>query len=175
LNANKDPLTVLDAVESVAAALPAVTLTMVFNTTELLASVRARIDRSDALRRSVRLLGPIAHHDLPAHFSAADLFVVGSHHEGSGYSLMEALACGAMPVVTDIPTFRVLTGNGEAGPLWTPGDAHSCASAIERAARQPIAREHIVAYFERHFSWNAVGRRALEIYGDVIRRRARSA
>ena len=46
---------------------------------------------------------------MAAFYSAADLFVVGSHHEGSGYSLMEACACGAMPVVTDIPTFRLLT------------------------------------------------------------------
>ena len=54
-------------------------------------------------------------------YSAADLFVVGSHHEGSGYALMEACACGAVPVVTGIPTFRLLTGSGSIGALWTPG------------------------------------------------------
>jgi glycosyltransferase involved in cell wall biosynthesis len=108
---------------------------------------------------------------MAAYFSAADLFIVGSHHEGSGYAVIEALACGAMPVVTDIPTFRRLTGNGEAGVLWTPGDARSCASAIRRAASQPIAREQIVAHFGRHLSWDAIGSRALEIYDEVIRRR----
>ena len=61
------------------------------------------------------------HADMPAWFSAADLFVVGSHHEGSGYALMEACACGAVPVVSDIPTFRLLAGG--AGALWPPGDA----------------------------------------------------
>ena len=43
---------------------------------------------------------------------AADLFVLGSHREGSGYSLIEALACGLPPVVTDIHAFRTLTGCG---------------------------------------------------------------
>ena len=43
-------------------------------------------------------------------YSAADLFVVGSHHQGSGYALMEACACGAVPVVTAIPTFRLMPG-----------------------------------------------------------------
>ena len=34
---------------------------------------------------------------------AADIFTLGSHREGSGYALTEALACGLPPVVTDIP------------------------------------------------------------------------
>ena len=49
---------------------------------------------------------------------AADLFVLGSHREGSGYSLIEALACGLPPIVTDIPSFRSLTGAGVVGALW---------------------------------------------------------
>jgi len=40
-------------------------------------------------------------------YSAADLFVVGSHHEGSGYALMERARADSIPVVTGIPTFRL--------------------------------------------------------------------
>ena len=114
----------LDAFERALADLPDATLTMIFGTSELFDEV-ARADRAIARveRDRVRLAGAVPHDRMAAFFSAADLFVVGSHHEGSGYSLMEACACGAMPVVTGIPTFRLLTGNGSIGALWTTGDA----------------------------------------------------
>src|SRR5262249_52028463 len=104
LNANKDPLTVLEGFERALPQLGEATLTMIYSTGELHGEVSDRIQRSAALRRRVRLLGGLPHQRLRAFFSAADLFVLGSHHEGSGYSLLEACACGAIPVVTDIPT-----------------------------------------------------------------------
>jgi len=169
LNANKDPLTVLDGFEHAIAELPEATLTMGYSTAELLADVRTRIESSEALRRSVRLAGEVPHDRLPSFCSAADLFVTGSHHEGSGYSLMEAMACGATPVVTDIPTFRVML-SGRVGRLWTPGDASGCAAALVDGARlDPDAeRLRIIEHFNRELSWNAVGRRAIEIYQSVI-------
>jgi len=171
LNANKDPLTVLDAFESALASLPDATLTMVFGTEELIDDVRARIDASPRLRDRVRLAGAVAHADLAAFFSAADLFVVGSHHEGSGYSLMEALACGATPVVTDIPTFRLLTSGGPVAHLWMPGDATGCARGIVDASRRlsNVQRAHVCEHFARNFSWAAIGRQALAVYAEVIR------
>jgi glycosyltransferase involved in cell wall biosynthesis len=114
----------------------------------------------------VRLLGAVAHDRLADFYSAADLFVLGSHHEGSGYALIEALACGATPVVTRIPSFETLTGDGAIGALWPPGDAAACADAIVQAARRDLEaeRRRVRGYFERHFSWPVIGRRALEIY-----------
>jgi glycosyltransferase involved in cell wall biosynthesis len=169
LNANKDPLTVLDGFERAIAQLPEATLTMGYSTAELLADVRTRMESSEALRRSVRLAGEVPHDRLPSFFSAADLFVTGSHLEGSGYSLMEAMACGATPVVTDIPTFRVMLG-GRVGRLWTPGDASGCAAALVDAARRDLdaERPRIIDHFNRELSWDAVGRRAIEIYQSVV-------
>src|SRR5262249_53867444 len=132
--------------------------------------VRRRIDKSGTLRARVRLVGRVPHSDLAAYYSAADLFVLGSHHEGSGYALIEALACGTTPVVTDIPTFRVLTAGGSMGALWTPGDAGSCGDALVAAASidRNAQRGRVSDHFNRELSWSAVGRRAMEIYRDVI-------
>ena len=170
LNANKDPLTVLDAFERALPDLPGATLTMMFGTGELLEEVRARIARSPALSARVRLAGAVPHERMAAFHSAADLFVVGSHHEGSGYALMEACACGALPVVTDIPTFRLMTGAGAVGALWTPGDAAGCARALVEVARRDLdaERARLADHFSRELSWDAVGRRALEIYEAVL-------
>jgi glycosyltransferase involved in cell wall biosynthesis len=173
LNANKDPLTVLDAFERALPDLPDATLTMIFGTGELFEEVRARIARSPALSACVRLTGLVPRERMAAFYSAADLFVVGSHHEGSGYSLMEACACGALPVVTDIPTFRLMTGAGAVGALWTPGDAGGCARALTEVGRRDFdaERARLADHFTRELSWDAVGRRALAIYGEVVNSR----
>jgi glycosyltransferase involved in cell wall biosynthesis len=172
LNANKDPLTVLDGFERSLARLPDAVLTMIYATGELLPAVRERVARSGALYERVVLVGAVPHERMPLYFSAADLFVVGSHHEGSGYSLMEACACGAVPVVTDIPTFRLLTGD-VAGAVWTPGDAAACARALIDVAGRDLAAERVrlAAYVTDVLSWDAIGRRALEIYAEVVERR----
>jgi glycosyltransferase involved in cell wall biosynthesis len=169
LNDNKDPLTVLDAFEMYALTSPDATMTMVFGTSGLVDAVRDRVARSPTLRDRVRLVGSVPHEEIAVYLSAADLFIVGSHHEGSGYALIEALACGATPVVTRIPSFRLLTRDGEVGALWPPGDASGCADAIQTAAgrARDVPRERIVDYFERHFSWAAIGRRAIAIYAGV--------
>ena len=121
----------------------------------------------------VRLTGEVPHDRMASFYSAADLFIVGSHHEGSGYALMEACACGAVPVVTNIPTFRLLTGDGSVGALWEPGDADGCARALIDAGRRDLSAERarLADHFARELSWPAVGTRALEIYEEVVSRR----
>lgn len=172
LNANKDPLTVLDGFERSLARLPDATLTMIYSTEELLGQVRFRVAGTPALRARVHLVGPVPRERIVTYFSAADLFVVGSHREGSGYALMEACACGAVPVVTDIPTFRLLTG-GAAGALWPTGDAAALASALADVGTRDlqVERAQLADHFSRALTWEAVGRRALEIYEDVVARR----
>jgi len=135
--------------------------------------VRARIEQSLVLRERVRLAGIVVHERMPSFFSAADLFVVGSHHEGSGYSLMEAIACGAAPAVSDVPTFRLLTGGGSVGALWKSGDATDCARALVEVGRRDLdaERARLADHFARELSWDAVGRRAMEIYGAVVNSR----
>ncbi len=71
---------------------------------------------------------------------AADLFVLGSHREGSSFALIEALATGLTPVVTDIPSLRALTGNGAVGALWPCGDAGALDDALRSARRGDSAR-----------------------------------
>jgi glycosyltransferase involved in cell wall biosynthesis len=172
LNANKDPLTVLDGFERSLARLPDATLTMIYNREELLPAVRRRVEGAPALRARVHLVGAVPRDRMAIYFSAADLYVAGSHHEGSGYALMEASACGAIPVVSDIPTFRLLTG-AMSGALWPPGDAAAFSHAlIEVAGRDlELERARLGDYFARALTWEAVGRRAFEIYREVLCRR----
>src|SRR5262249_38074250 len=112
LDANKDPLTVLEGISSAARSLPGLRLWCCFGVAPLLRAVQERVAADPHLRDRVQLLGRVSHARIEQLMRAADLFVLGSHREGSGYALIEALACGLSPIVTDIPSFRALTAAG---------------------------------------------------------------
>ncbi|PYR50261.1 MAG: hypothetical protein DMF89_10125, partial [Acidobacteria bacterium] len=176
LNANKDPLTVLSGFERLTAKYPAAAMTMIYGESQgesrVKEWVKERVDRSPVLRTRVRMLGHVLHFRLAAFYSAADLFVLGSHDEGSGYAVLEACACGASPVVTDIPSFRRMTAGGAIGALWTPGDAEDCARALAEAASRvtPAERRRVQDRFQSHLNWASIGRAAAGAYEDLVRR-----
>jgi glycosyltransferase involved in cell wall biosynthesis len=172
LNSNKDPLAVLEGFAQALPALPKARLAMIYIEETLLPQVRARASQPDLAGR-VELRGRVAHGEMAAYYSAADLFVLGSHRESCGYALFEALACGATPLVTDIAAFRALTQRGVVGALWPPGNAAALAAALlrvaggERAAQRHAAKSH----FAQHLSWHRVAQQALDVYQEAVARR----
>ena len=170
LNANKDPLTVLEAVARAATRMPGLHLWACHGSGEWLPRIEAWLASQGALRERVHLLGTVAHESVEALMNASDLYVSASRREGSGYALIEALACGLPPVVSDIPSFRALTGRGQVGALWPCGDAAALAASLEAAAAQPRAqaRARTRAWFERELSFAAVGRKLGEAYAGLL-------
>ncbi|HEY4032006.1 MAG TPA: glycosyltransferase family 4 protein [Caulobacteraceae bacterium] len=172
LTSNKDPLTVLGAIELAAQDLPGLRFWCCHQEDDLLPQVRARIAASPILAERVRLLGRVTHREVETLCRAADLFMLASHAEGSGYALMEALACGATPLVSDIPSFRRLTGDGRVGALAPVENIEAFARALVRLAQAPRAeaRRRTIEHFERDLSFDAVGAQLVQAYRDVIAR-----
>jgi glycosyltransferase involved in cell wall biosynthesis len=170
LDANKDPLAVLDGIGGAVLTLPALQLYCCYGSAPLLRAVQRRIIDDPLLIGRVHLLGRVPHPQIEQLMQAADLFVSGSHREGSGYSLIEALACGLPPVVTDIPSFRVLTGAGSIGALWPQGDAGALCKQLIAVAAQPRAQIRAAArgFFEKELSFEAVGRKLAAAYQDLV-------
>jgi glycosyltransferase involved in cell wall biosynthesis len=166
LSAGKDPMTVLDGVARAATKLPGLKLWCVFGDAPLLPSVQRRIERDPHLSGRVHLLGKVAHQRVEWLMRAADLYVSGSHRESCGYALLEAMACGVTPVVTDIPSFRALTG--DVGHLWPCGDAPALAEMLIRAAKHRQLPERVRAHFDATLSFEAVGRQWADAYAQVI-------
>jgi glycosyltransferase involved in cell wall biosynthesis len=173
LNANKDPLTVLEGISAATSLLPRLRLYCCFGNAPLLRTVQSRIASDARLRDRVHLLGRLPHERIELLMQAADIFVLGSHREGSGYSLIEALACGLPPVVTDIPSFRSLTKAGAVGELWPCDDSRAlCRALLSVANRSGSAlRAAVRTHFERELSSNALGVKLTAMYTDVLARR----
>lgn len=166
LNANKDPISVLRGFARALPRLPEARLAMVYSTADLLPAVRAWLTEKPQVAARVSLLGKQPHAALEAIYNSADLFLLGSHHEGSGFAVLEALSCGVLPVITDIPSFRVLTANGTVGSLWPVEDAERLAEALlnEYGRLKSDTPRKIRAFFEANWSYEAIGRSALATY-----------
>ena len=170
LVANKDPLTVLRGFAKAFASLPGARLAMIYGSTELLPMINQWLAEHPSVSKRVQLLGQRPHADLEDVYNSADLFLLGSHNEGSGYAVLEALACGVVPILSEIPSFRVLTGGGTVGGLWPCGDADALAKVLRlrSSTLNQETRREVRAYFEKHFHWNAIGPRAVDTYRKIL-------
>ena len=168
LHKNKDPLTVLRGIDAAFEDLPAAHLCMVYSDATLEAEVRRFVDGSPRLRDRVTLTWRVPHTAMPMYYSSADFFVSGSYYEGSGYALIEAMACGVVPIVTDIPSFRVIAGG--CGVRWMAGDPGSLHAALLQALRLEPAREtaRVRQRFERELSWDAIATKTLAAYRTLV-------
>lgn len=171
LTAGKDPLTVIDGFARCVSEWPDAHLTFVGPGGALEPLVRQRCATDPVLRSRTTITGAVRHADLEAFYSAADIFVSGSRREGSGYAALEAMACGAIPVLSDIAPFDGMTDRGRVGERWTAGDARACGAALMRAAaRGEDDRRRVRARFDEALSWPAIGVRAHGIYREVCAR-----
>lgn len=175
LDNNKDPLTILEGFEEILQEYPSASLYMIYSDYELLERVTKRTAGSGILRSRVHLLGNIAHTEIKFYYDSADYFVLGSHYEGSGYALSEALRCGCIPIVTDIPSFRMMTNDGKLGALWQPGSKKSFIEAVAVALEKPLLKEAnaCIEFFKSALSFDAIARQALQHYQQAIASRLR--
>lgn len=173
LDSNKDPLTVLDGFEILLQQFQQASVYMIYNQDDLINEVKEKISQSPVLKDRVHLLGAVPHYKIQAYYDSADYFVLGSHYEGSGYALSEALRCGCVPIITDIPSFRMMTNNGRLGALWQPDDSNSFVAAAKKAIDKPLQEEGIkcIDYYRQALSFDAIARTALEHYKEAAAKR----
>jgi glycosyltransferase involved in cell wall biosynthesis len=166
----KNPLVVLDGFAQVVEQYPQARLAMIYHEAPLLAEVQAKIERTPALKRTVTLIGEIPNAMIETYLSSADYFVLGSNYEGSGYALAEAMACGVIPLVTDIASFRMMTNGGKVGALWQVGSVESMVAKTHELLKRNHAEEsaRVKDFFSQRLSYSAIGRDAEAAYHTLI-------
>jgi glycosyltransferase involved in cell wall biosynthesis len=109
-------------------------------------------------------LGHVDDAELPALYAGAEAFVLPSHYEGFGLTVLEAMACGTPVVTSNVTALPELVA--DAGLLVDPGDPAAIAAAVERAmgdaelARRGVERA-------RAFTWTASAGRLHELLGRL--------
>ena len=170
LNENKDPLTVLKGFLKLSKNFPKAKLYMIFSENDLQAKIESFLKQNSEIKDKVNSIGFIEYSEIQDYYNSADYFVLGSHYEGSGFSLVEAMSCGVIPIVTDIPSFRMMTDNGNIGTLWNCGDADSFYEKAKLVISRPIENESEKAlkFFNDNLSYPAIGRKAKLFYESLL-------
>jgi glycosyltransferase involved in cell wall biosynthesis len=166
LNDNKDPLTAVNAFLSFSILHPAAKLYMIYQTGELVPDIQKVLPAESGIS-PVILVGKILHDELIYWYNSADFYLSASHYEGSGTALSEAMSCGCIPLVTDIPSFRMMSG--DSGLLFQPGNESDLLSALQQSMviNIPEKRTKALARFRTELSFEAIAEKFQEIIGSL--------
>ena len=169
LDKNKDPSTVISAFIRFLKFQPEARLYMIFQTAELLDEMRRMIEKHPDAGKAIRLIGMVAHHELELWYNGADYIISGSHYEGSGIAVCEAMSCGCIPILTNIPSFRKMTGPGRCGMIYEPGNVDDLLLAMQRTISMNIEeeREKVLLQFRDEVSFEAIARKITRVMSSI--------
>jgi glycosyltransferase involved in cell wall biosynthesis len=96
----------------------------------------------------VHFIGLVPHADVARYLVSSDIYVSTSFIDSTSVSLLEAMACGAAPVVTDILGNREWIQDGANGFLFPPRDSRALAEKIIQLIENPHLQE---LYSQRNY------------------------
>lgn len=117
----------------------------------------------------VRILGHMAHRDIPQHLRSADLYLQSSRYESQGVSVCEAAACGLPVVGTSTGILPELSPEGAIAVQ--PRDSVGLANAAERVIVDPECRNELrrgATQWMSGYSLEWTVNKALETYQTLL-------
>jgi glycosyltransferase involved in cell wall biosynthesis len=165
LDVNKDPLTVVKAFINFLPFQPSAKLYMIYHTQELLQEINDLIKKDIVAKQAISLVGKVPHQQLQAWYSAADFIISGSHYEGGGIAVCEAMSCGCIPIVTNILSFRRMTGPGKCGLLFEAGNENGLLAALLNTKEMNLESERskTLKQFKDELSFQAIAQKINKI------------
>jgi len=166
LDANKDPLTVIKAFGKFLRQQPSAKLYMLYHTEELKQEILSYCGKDGMLQHAVKLVGKIPHEEMKYWYNSADFIISASHHEGSGIAVCEAMSCGCIPILSDIPSFRKMTGPGKCGFVYEKGNDVALSTILSKTGllNREAEKKKVLQQFKEELSFEAIA----EKYTDVI-------
>lgn len=110
----------------------------------------------------IDFVGRIPQEQMPEFWRAADIAILVSDYEGTSIAMLESMAHGCVPVVTDVSGTRAAIREGQNGYVVRPGDM--CAMA-QRIAMLGESRSKLES-FGREAHRAVVGSHSIEDYVD---------
>ncbi len=122
------------------------------------------------LENRVHFPGFVNDADLPALYSAAELFAYVSLYEGFGLPLLEAMACGTPVIASNVSSLPEVVG--DVGLQVDPRDVDDITRALSlMIERSDLRNTSITAGIDRArtFTWEKAAKELLEIYDSMTR------
>ena len=129
-------------------------------------SLPSQLEASPA-RKRIKLIGFVSDEDLRALYSSCSAFVYPSIYEGFGLPPLEAMACGAPVIATEVPSI-----NKSVARVFSATDFRELARIMVELLATPEARQLLsergLAHV-RNFSWHDTATFTREVYARALR------
>ena len=132
------------------------------------------------LEKQVSFIGAIAQNELPAIYSAADVFVLPSvvsesgEREGLGVVLLEAMACGSPVIGTNTGGIPDIVKHEETGLIALERNPDDLADKILRILLEDELRGKLkrsaLCFVRGNFSWSTIAAKFKKVYEGVLRK-----
>ncbi len=154
LDKNKDPLTLIKSFKEYHLIEPKAVLYIVHQSNELINECKELIGDDG----NIKLIGKIEHDQLENWYNAADFFISTSYYEGNGVAALEAMSCGCIPILSNIISFRRMTGPGKCGSLFEPGNAGDLLKSLLQTneMNREAEKEKSLQQFRNELSFDSV-------------------
>lgn len=125
------------------------------------------------LEKKVTRLGKIDHTTtLPAYYRAASAFILGARYEPFGLTTLEAMACGAAPIISSVAGSREVIIDGLNGFIVNMHDRTSLSEAIVKLIsddklRKKVA-ENAAFTIKEHYDWDKVVEKMISLYLNLL-------
>lgn len=126
------------------------------------------------LEDRVKLIGFVPHDTvLPAYYRAADIFILGGRYEPFGLTTLEAMACGTVPVVSNVAGSREVIIDGLNGYIVDTHDRKALSKLLLQLLEDEKTRKKVsgnAAFTMReHYSWDKIVERFISLYKGLIK------
>jgi D-inositol-3-phosphate glycosyltransferase len=119
----------------------------------------------------VTFLGKRDQNTLPYYYSAAEAVVVPSHYESFGMVALEAMACGAPVVASQVGGLAFLVQDGVTGFTIPSGDPEALCGRLkalidDQDLRRKMGEAAII--FAQQYAWENITERMIKVYKTAI-------
>jgi glycosyltransferase involved in cell wall biosynthesis len=124
---------------------------------------------ASAKKHCIRLPGYIEDADLPALYSAAEVFVYPSIYEGFGLPILESMACGTPVITSSVSSLPEVAGN--AALLVDPRNLADLAWALQKVLAEKSLRDELTARGLQRaaiFTWDLTAQKTLSVYQHLV-------
>jgi len=120
----------------------------------------------------VRFVGLVSHAEMAKYLAAADIYVSTCFIDTTSVSLLEAMACGLAPIVTDIDGNREWITDGENGLLFPPKNhvalAEKAIQLIENEDLRKLFGKRCYQIIKQKASWEDCVAKMEQIYQSIL-------
>lgn len=122
------------------------------------------VELAARLRIPLTELGYISDEELVRWYNVANLLVYPSLDEGGGLPPLEAMACGTLTAVSDIPPLREELK--DTAVYFDPNSPESIARGIQDGLAA-VVDGNILRKYAQNFRWDLTARRIVQVYKEV--------